>query len=270
MSAHRSVHPSFSRRALAVAAFGALALAVARPSAALTPAGSDPKAVAVADRVMQALGGEAAWNATRYLRFDFAVDRGGKTVMRRGHAWDKWTGRYRVEGKDKDGRDVVVAMNLNTKEGSATVGGRPLAGEELKGALETGYAWWVNDAYWLVMPYKMRDPGVVLALAGTEKKGEDAWDKVLLTFEGVGLTPKDRYWVFVNAKTSLVDRWEFVLKGEKTPPVAFDWKGWKAHGRIQLADDRVSPKDGTRIHFPVLDVPATLPDEAFALAAPKP
>ena len=97
----------------------------ARPSAALTPAGSDPKAVAVADRVMQALGGEAAWNATRYLRFDFAVDRGGKTVMRRAHAWDKWTGRYRVEGKDKDGRDVVVAMNLNTKEGSATVGGRP-------------------------------------------------------------------------------------------------------------------------------------------------
>ena len=83
----------------------------------------------------------------------------------------------------------------------------------------------MNDAYWLVMPYKMRDPGVVLTLAGTEKKGEDAWDKVLLTFEGVGLTPKDRYWVFVNAKTSLVDRWEFVLKGEKTPPVAVRLEG---------------------------------------------
>jgi hypothetical protein len=161
-----------------------------------------------------------------------------------------------------------VAMNLNTKVGSATVGGAPLAGEELKKALETGYAWWVNDAYWLLMPYKMRDPGVVLTLAGQEKKGEDAWDKVRLTFEGVGLTPKDRYWVFVNAKTGLVDRWEFVLKGEKTPPVPFDWKGWKAHGRIQLADDRVNPKDGTRIHFPVLDVPATLPDEAFTLAGP--
>ena len=181
--------------------------------------------MAVADRVMQALGGEAAWNATRYLRFDFAVDRGGKTVMRRAHAWDKWTGRYRVEGKDKDGRDVVVAMNLNTKEGSATVAGAALAGEELKKALETGYAWWVNDAYWLLMPYKMRDPGVVLTLAGHEKKGADAWDKVLLTFEGVGLTPKDRYWVFVNAKTGLVDRWEFVLKGEKTPPVAVRVEG---------------------------------------------
>jgi hypothetical protein len=148
--------------------------------------------------------------------------------------------------------------------------GTALAGEELRKALETGYAWWVNDAYWLLMPYKMRDPGVVLSLAGQEKKGEDAWDKVLLTFEGVGLTPKDRYWVFVNAKTGLVDRWEFVLKGESTPPVPFDWKGWKSFGRIQLADDRVNPKDGTRIHFPVLDVPAALSDDAFALAAPKP
>jgi hypothetical protein len=75
--------------------------------------------VAVAERVMQALGGEAAWNATRYLRFDFAVDRGGKTLMRRAHTWDKWTGRYRVEGKDKDGRDTVIVMNINSKEGSA-------------------------------------------------------------------------------------------------------------------------------------------------------
>jgi len=128
----------------------------------------------------------------------------------------------------------------------------------------------VNDTYWLLMPYKMRDPGVVLTLAGSEKKGEDRWDKVLLTFDSVGLTPRDRYWVFVNAKTGLVDRWEFVLKGEKTPPVPFDWRGWKAFGRIQLADDRVNPKDGTRIHFPVLEVPAALPDTAFSLTASRP
>ena len=46
-----------------------------------------------------------------------------RRVMRRAHTWDKWTGRYRVEGKDKEGRDVVVAMNLNTKEGRGD--GRP-------------------------------------------------------------------------------------------------------------------------------------------------
>ncbi len=265
----RSPRPARVRYGLAAGLVAVLAGA-ARPATPATPKGSDPKAVAIADRVMQALGGEAAWNATRYLRFDFAVDRDGKTVMRRAHTWDKWTGRYRVEGKDRDGRAVIVAMSLSTKDGAATTAGAPLAGEELGKALEAGYAWWVNDTYWLLMPYKMRDPGVVLSLAGTEKKGEDRWDKVRLTFEGVGLTPKDRYWVFVNAKTGLVDRWEFVLKGEKTPPVPFDWKGWRSYGRIQLADDRVNPKDGTRIHFPVLEVPAALPDAAFSLPAPKP
>ena len=90
------------------------------------------------------------------------------------------------------------------------------------------------------------------------------WEKVLLTFEGVGLTPKDKYWVFVNRKTGLVDRWEFVLKGADTEPTPFDWSGWKSYGAIQLADDRVNPNDGTRIHFPVLDVPASVPDAVFA------
>jgi hypothetical protein len=219
---------------------------------------------------MQALGGEEAWNATRYLRFDFAVERGGKTLMRRAHTWDKWTGRYRVESKDKDGRDVVIVMNLNTKQGSATADGVPVTGEELRRALVDGYAWWVNDTYWLLMPYKMRDPGVVLTYAGQEKKGGETWDTVRLTFEGVGLTPKDRYWVHVNAKTGLVDRWEFVLNGEKAAPTPFEWKGWRTYGAIRLADDRVNPKDGTRINFPVLETPAAVPDDVFALTPKKP
>ena len=240
-----------------------VALAVLAAAASPAGAASDPKATAVAEHVMQALGGEAAWKATHYLRFDFAVERNGKTLMRRAHTWDKWGGRYRVEAKDKDGQAVVVTMNLNTKQGAATVAGAPLSGEALRKALDEAYAWWVNDTYWLLMPYKMRDPGVMLAYAGEVKKDGAAWDKVLLTFDGVGLTPKDKYWVYVNKATGLVDRWEFVLKGEKTPPVPFEWKGWKTYGRIQLADDRVGPRDGTRIHFPVLESPATVPAGTF-------
>ena len=88
---------------------------------------SDPKARALAQRVLLVLGGEDAWKHTHYLRFDFAVDRGGKTVMRRAHTWDKWSGRYRVEGRTKDGKDVVVAMNLNTREGAAPWAAQPVS-----------------------------------------------------------------------------------------------------------------------------------------------
>jgi hypothetical protein len=212
---------------------------------------------------MQRLGGEEAWKATRFLRFDFAVESDGKTVMRRAHTWDRRTGRYRVEGKDGEGRDVIVLMSLWTRKGQAWVGGEPAAGEELTKLLEAGYAWWTNDAYWLLMPYKMRDDGVTLGYAGLEAKQTGTWDKVLLTFESVGLTPKDKYWVFVNRKTDLVDRWEYVLKGEDAAPTPWEWSGWKEYGDIMLADDRVNPNNGTRIFFPVLDVPAAIPDTAF-------
>jgi hypothetical protein len=194
---------------------------------------------------MESLGGADAWNNTHYLRFDFAVDRGGKTLVRRAHTWDKWTGRYRLESTTKEGAPSVVLMNVNTKEGSAFLKGTKLQGEAAKKYLEQAYGTWVNDTYWLLMPYKMKDPGVMLALDGEDKKGADAWDKVRLTFDNVGLTPKDKYWAYVNRKTGLVDRWDFVLKGEREPPSTFMWKNWKPYGKIQLADDRQS-SDGTR------------------------
>jgi hypothetical protein len=224
---------------------------------------SDPKAAAVADQVMEALGGEKAWNNTHFLRFDFAVDVDGKTVSSRSHWWDKWTGRYRVEGKTKEGDPYVVLMNLNTKDGSAWLKGKPLAGDEKKKYLEKGYAVWVNDSYWLLMPYKMKDAGVHLRLDGEVKEKNQAWDKLLLTFENVGLTPKDRYWAFVNRSTHMVDRWEFILQGEKGPAARFDWTGWKKMGAVMLAPERMNAKDKERIYFPVLDVPAAIPDAVF-------
>jgi hypothetical protein len=242
------------------------ALALAAP-AVLTPApaegASDPKAAAVADRVMEALGGAEAWNATRYLRFDFAVDREGKTLVRRAHTWDKWNGRYRLEATTKEGEPYVVLLNINTKDGDAFLKGKKLEGEEEKKFLEQGYGVWVNDTYWLLMPYKMKDPGVSLAMAGEEKKDGEAWDKVRLSFDNVGLTPKDRYWAYVNRKTGLVDRWDYVLKGEDKPPTSFMWKNWQKHGKVMLADDRVNTKDGTRIYFPVLETPGTVAETVF-------
>jgi hypothetical protein len=248
---------------LPIVVLAALPAAEAVAQAPAAAPASDPKAVAVADKVMDSLGGKDAWKKTHYIRFDFAVDRDGKTLVRRAHTWDKWTGRYRLEGQTKEGDPTVVLMNVNTKEGTAYKKGNKLSGEEEKKAVEDAYATWVNDTYWLLMPYKMKDPGVILALEGEEKKGDEAWEKVRLSFDNVGLTPKDQYWAYVNRKTGLVDRWDYVLKGEKKPPTTFEWKNWKKTGAIMLADDRVNPKDGTRIYFPVLSVPDNVPDSVF-------
>jgi hypothetical protein len=249
-----------ARAVLAAVAF----LAAVQPGAARAEtAASDPKAVALADKVMAALGGQKAWEATRFLRFDFAVERDGKDVFSRAHTWDKWTGRYRLEGKTREGDPFVVVMNINTKDGDAWRKGTKLEGEEEKKELEQAFAAWTNDTYWLLMPYKLRDPGVRLALAGSETREGKTWDKLLLSFDNVGLTPKDKYWVYVNRETGLVDRWDFVLKGEQKPPSTFSWEGWKTYGRIQLPNDHMSAKDKVRIHHPVVDAPASVPEASF-------
>jgi hypothetical protein len=227
------------------------------------PKASDPRAVAVADQVLEALGGKSAWDATRYLRFDFAVEVDGKPVMTRSHWWDKYTGRYRLEARTKEGDPYLVLMNLNTKQGSAWLKGRALQADELKSYLDKGYAIWVNDTYWLLMPYKMKDSGVILRLDGEAREGGAAWDKVLLTFDNVGLTPKDRYWAYVNRASHLVDRWEFILQGEKGPASRFDWSGWQRYGRIMLSSTRVNAKDKEKILFPVLAVSQSMPDSVF-------
>jgi hypothetical protein len=228
---------------------------------------SDPRAVKVADEVMKALGGKQAWDKTRYLRFDFGFERDGK-LQTRAHTWDKWTGRYRLEGQDQQGRPFVVLMNVNTRDGQAWVGGQRAAGEEEKKLLERAYGTWINDTYWLLMPYKLRDPGVTLGYEGETKEGGATYDKLVLTFDNVGLTPKDKYWVWVNRDTRLVDRWDFVLKGEDVPPTTFLWTGWRDVGGVKLAGERVNPKDNRKLVFPVLEAPASLPDRVFTSSEP--
>ena len=232
------------------------------------PRASDPRALEVADHVMASLGGKQAWDRTRFLRFGFGSERDGKWQGRT-HHWDKWTGRYRVEGTGRDGKPYVILMNLNTRDGQAWVDGQPVTGDALKQLLERGYGMWVNDTYWLLMPYKMRDPGVTLKYAG-EERGENGamYDKVQLSFDNVGLTPKDTYWVWVNRGTGMVDRWDYVLKGESAPPTTWQWVGWKKYGDIMLAGERINAKENEKLLLPDIAVMDSVPDSVFTSPDP--
>ena len=245
----------------------AAAVLAAAMGASDAVAASDPKAVEVAQRVLAALGGRQAWDGTRYLRFGFGQERDGKFQGRR-HVWDKWTGRYRVEGTTREGQPFVTLMNINTKQGRSWLAGKELAGEELKKALESGYGAWVNDTYWLLMPYKMTDPGVTLKYAGEERFNGALYDKLNLSFDNVGLTPKDTYWVWVNRTTGLVDRWDYVLKGEKVPPTTWMWTGWKKYGGIMLAGERVNAKENRKLLLPDIQVLTEVPDTVFTSPDP--
>ena len=209
-----------------------LLLATAPPAGAETAA-SDPKAVEIADQVMAALGGHERWDRLRVLRWTFEASVNDTLRPGRRHSWDKHTGWHRVEGATAAGQPYCYIENLNDSTGMAWVNGNRIEGDSLKKLMRRAHGAWINDSYWFLMPYKLRDPGVTLKYDGEVKDSTGAvHDRLALSFENVGFTPGDRYWVYVNRANHRVDRWEHLLQGAQPPPVPWSWEGWEKHGDL--------------------------------------
>ena len=188
------------------------------------------------------LGGEEAWRETRYLVFEFAG--------RRSHWWDRYTGRHRMEGTTEEGAHYVVLENVHDegKAGRAWLDGEEVAGEDGAKMVENAYAAWVNDTFWLISPYKLRDPGVHLEASGKRTVDGVTYDLLHLSFGDVGLTPGDQYWMFIDPETGLVDRWEYVLESQEPPPTAWEWVDWKRYGAgIMLSSRREEARWGAGV-----------------------
>jgi hypothetical protein len=209
---------------------------------------SDPKAIQIANKVLDALGGKENWDNTHYICWNF--------FGRRLHIWDKWSGDLRFE---KD--NLIVLMNLNTHTGQAWVNGEEITQpDSLKKKLDNTYAYWINDSYWMFMPYKLKDPGVNLKYIGegTTLKGVTA-DILQLTFENVGLTPQNKYHVYVDKKSKLVNQFDYFRNAsDEKPKIQAPWKNWKQYGNILLSDDRGENRKMTDVA--VIDF---LPDWVF-------
>lgn len=227
------------------------------------PHGPVPTADQVADRAIEALGGSAAWDSTRYIRFTFAG--------RHSHLWDKFASRDRVEGKTEAGEAYVAVVDLQSRQGRVWVNGQEKTGDEAGTYLKNAYAAWTHDSYWLAMPYKLRDPGVNLAYVGQESIDGATYDKLLLTFRDVGLTPGDRYWAFIHRETGLMDRWAYVLESDPdAPPTIWKWQGWQRYGKILLAPERVRVGGEGRLPLSGIQVLDEVPDSAFTSPSPLP
>jgi hypothetical protein len=223
-----------------------LMLALCAHAPARAAEASDPAAVALAADVMRALGGEDAWNALPGLRWTFGVEIADTVRTSRRHAWNKHSGWHRVEGRDRHANPFVIVHHVERGVGRAWVAGNEIHGDSLRVLLERGKALWVNDTYWMLMPYKLRDPGVILALDEPRTVDGVLCDRLALRFENVGLTPGDRYWVEVERGTHRVRGWEMVLQGREPPPVRYTWEGWEAHDGLWFP---TAHRDGDRNVF---------------------
>jgi len=143
----------------------------------IQPAAPAASADDIARRAIDVLAGPA-WEKARFFSFSFNVDRGGKIAASFAQKWDRYTGDYRVEGKNQAGDNLMVIMNVNTRKGKAWKNGEELA--DSTELLNFGYRRFINDTYWLLMPLKALDPGVHREAGGerTDNCGH-SWDLVI-------------------------------------------------------------------------------------------
>jgi hypothetical protein len=234
-----------------------------RPDTRPSVAASDPKAVEVARAVMKRLGGREAWESTRYLTWSFFGSRR--------HLWDRHTGDVRIEGTDREsGETYLILMNIHSVTGRVWRGDAEVTEPEpLEEMLQQGTSAWINDSYWLVMPYKLLAPGVTLKDLGERPMTDGRPARVLeLTFTDVGETPRNKYHVYVARETGLVEQWDFFAdRDDAEPRFRIPWRNWKRYGAIMLSGDRGESR-GRKLELTDIAVLNIVPPEALTSPAP--
>lgn len=198
------------------------------PAAGFNLQESDAKAMQIADEVMKAMGGRQNWDNTRYVVWNF--------FGRRKLLWDKWQGDVRIEADS-----TIYLVNINNNTGKVKKGKELITQpDSLKKYVERGISAWINDSYWLVMPFKLKDSGVTLKYMG-ENNTEDGKpaDVLQLTFQNVGRTPDNKYLVYVDKSSRLITQWQYFEKyTDEKPQFTNVWANYQKMGNILLSDDR--------------------------------
>ena len=194
--------------------------------------GSDPLAIVMADRIMSAMGGREAWDKTRYIKWNFF---GRRTLL-----WDKEAAKVRIEIQQGD---QVILLDMNQSTGKVFQQGIELTNpDSVAFYLAKGERIWINDSYWLVMPFKLKDTGVTLTYVkeDTTQFGELS-DVLKLTFEKVGVSPDNAYWIWVSKDQDLIKQWAYFTHfTDSLPQFVSPWEDYEQFGQILLADGRGS------------------------------
>jgi hypothetical protein len=212
-------------------------------------ANSDPAAIELADSIMVAMGGRRAWDNTKFISWSF--------FDLRDYTWDKEKNRIRVETRP-DGN--IYLLNLNSNEGRVRIAGREISDKDsLEHFLQQAREWWINDSYWLFMPFRLKDKGVNLKYLGEDNIQDSVKCNVLqIMFQQDNPTAQVKYLAYVDLKDNLIKQWSFfsnVKSDTATSTRPFD--NYQKHGAIRLSADRSDSK-GPRNVKVLEDLPNTL------------
>ena len=211
--------------------------------AAFDASKSDAKAIEIADQVITAVGGEAAWAKARQISFTEKIILDGQEKIVVHHDWDRWNGRHRYEKQDPASKvEVMVAYELFGDAAFGKIDGKDDIPRETVGVLKGEAQQRIAlDSFTLLLPFKLKDPGVTLKYV--EERADPAdptkpvYDVIRMSFDaGVGLSPGDVYYVVVEKQSKLIKHIEMVSAGKPDDQrVGYSFQDWQDVNGLKLS-----------------------------------
>lgn len=150
----------------------------------------------LADDMLEALN-KTAYDSVEYIEFGF---RGVHS-----YKWDKQENKVLVSWEDQ-----TIFLDLNRSVNSFNL-------LELK-----AYKYFINDSFWLVAPFKVRDEGVTRSIVTLEDPSERG---LLVTYASGGLTPGDSY-LWIIDENGFPKAWKLWTSNVPIGGLKFTWDGW--------------------------------------------
>ena len=185
------------------------------------PIGQNPKeGDALAIKMLEALN-KPAWDSTHVLRWNF---KGIHTYI-----WDKKNNLVSVKWDDKE-----VLLNLSDwPKGKAFENRREITDKQLDVLRGKAYAYFCNDSYWLIAPFKVFDQGVSRSIVNTE----DNKKALLVSYASGGVTPGDSYLWFLNDQ-NIPESYKMWVKIIPIGGAKATWENWiKSETGVMVAKD---------------------------------
>ncbi len=210
----------------------------------------DPKAVAVIDQMVAALGGEAAWSGVGEVQMMAGFNDGEKRILSARHWWDRATGRHRYDLERVGDPAFYVCHRIDNAlqgKGYLRLGGvqdskntksQAVATSQYEKVRAIAIAAFRRELFWLTAPYRLKSAGAELRLV-PDQQGPDgkAYEVVEAAFSGAEWRPMERYQFFIDSATHLPAHVLIFEPGKDKASAGYTLGAWKQVGPVKVATE---------------------------------